>query len=281
MDWLKVGESSWEGLAPDGFRWTIRRCASCRGWFSLFRRPPGARLPSEPVDQDDACAILRSPGEAKIMAALLDGKAGAAVSIPLGFRQIYDDGEEGRKAWEMSLGNWSLAIHCGSDQDRRDVVVEHSNPMVTGVFAVLSHGANSHMPPGARSLQSVCDLLSLVLDGRRIRRPLNDEDFRLWSLGKPIATRDSGSPESIERKARALTEIGDEIAGLGDAARMVLERYDKGGLDRGQLASFRSRAEGDPGFQYHLLAVWHGEDRADAILDAIREEAVEAPVPSP
>lgn len=268
MDWAREAEAAWGALAPDGARWDIRRSDTCAGMFSLFRRPPGVPLPSEPEDERDACAVLRSPGEAKVMAALLDGRADPDTPLPRGFVPTYE--HEGRRGWSMGMERGSLSIHRGSDEDLRDVVVERSRLMTLSPFAIISHGRDAHMPSGARPLQAASALLALALVENRLRRPLDDEDHRLWSLGRPVATQETESPGDIAAKARALSESGDEPEGLKEAALAILAGLEAEGDDPGRIASLRRRAMGNAGLQYSIVANLHGENEADAILERAR-----------
>jgi len=277
MDWMASGNDRIEATAPDGARWVIGPSKTTASGAALYRLPPGFVLPEEPGDEDYACAVLRSQAEAKVMAALLDGSVPLSRSLPESFVPSHE--HDGRKSWRLPQVDGYLSIHRGSDEDLRDVIVTRftrNAPGIIHLVAVVSHGRHVSMPERAQPIPAVAMLLALLDAAHRFDRPLDDEDYRLWSSGLPVEQgsepRDAPEPPTLAilRAAIELDKSGLTSDALHEEAIAIIDEVARETLTPEKVETLRRSVDTGTGAQYMLVATVRGREAADAMVEAAR-----------
>ena len=278
MDWSTGADGTTEAIAGDGARWLIRPAESVTGGFALFRLPTGATLPDEVDEEEHGVGVLRSLGEAQVMALLLTGRADPRLKPGKGFKTTFET--EDRRGWRLDTPDGYLSLFHGSDEDRRDVVVQRFSlrtPGQIGFVLIVSHGRKAHMPASAAPLPAALALIDLVTRAGRLDSPLEPEDATLWAAGRPVrpaADRPEipagpDSPPAIAAAAVAFEREGVASESLREAALEIV-RFDGAAPNavREELVG-RSLA-----LQYVLVAAFRGAEVADELVAAGR-----SPVP--
>ncbi len=273
MYWTGSVDGLCERTGVDGHRWVIRDSETVGDAVALYRLAPGFEMPVEPDEEADACAVLRSVGEARIMSGLLEGRADAAAPIPDNYEPTSSDGY--RRNWRMGTADGFVSLHLGTDEDRRDVVSTRFSRRSPGIKPVLiiCHGANANMPEAAAPLPAAVDLLELIGTANRFDSPLDEADAQAWEAGRPVrrempvdASDILGTRAEIVEAAMRLEEEGGEHAHLLAEALSIMEA-------KGRSPERSAALSNSPAAQYAIVAAVRGKDVADALVEAGRAPA--------
>lgn len=270
MNWTESPDGVCERTGAEGCRWVIRDSETVGDGFALYRLAPGSDMPEEPDEEADACAVLRSVGEARIMSGLLEGRADADAPMPGHYEPTSSDGH--RRNWRMGLADGFVSLHLGTDEDRRDVVSTRFSRRSPGIRPVLiiCHGPNANMPGTAAPLPAAVELLELIDTANRFDSPLDEADAEAWEARRPVrrdAPDDAAdilgtSPEIVEA-AMALEQEGGEHGPLLEEALAILNARKPNPERAAAVAT-------SPAVQYAIVAAVRGKDVADALVEAGR-----------
>lgn len=271
MDWTGSADGLCERTGVDGHRWVIRDSETVGDAVALYRLASGSDMPDEPDEEADACAILRSVGEARIMSGLLEGRAAADAPMPSHYEPTSSDGY--RRNWRMATADGFVSLHLGTDEDRRDVVstrFSRRSPGVIKPVLIICHGPNANMPEAAAPLPAAVELLELIDTANRFDSPLDEVDAQAWDAGRPIrrempddASDILGTRTEIVEAAMLLEQEGGEHAHLLAEALTIMDA-------KGQSPERSAAVSTSPAAQYAIVATVRGKDVADALVEAGR-----------